>query len=707
MRKIYLLLMTVLITSSLFAQKGIKFDPEFTVDWTTQEAIQIPASSSTPVKSQVVFIGGKDSVVAMVNGKPMNILSKENNDFIGITPTGTAGEYLITVNHERTDNVAVGGNGGGMSMFKIKTNNDNSVEVVEQTLADGRKGKFFHVDFENTTGETWNNCGGIIGPNGEIWTAEEYPPANNNSIVSSIADIRNVKVGHGPIHKVTPPVTPAFNGQTIKRNENVGWMVHIDPATGRATQKMYTWGRMSFEGGVMMPDGKTFFFFEDGRPGILTKFVADNANDLTKGKLYAYKEGLNDPTNGNWVMMDNSNLTEMINLHDEALKKGATMFIRLEWGTEINGKVYICETGYDRPTKQSSWQNALTLGGVVAQHHKDRASVQGTSVSDDNNPYYDYYGRILVYDPATDVVSTHIEGGGLNNHNQETSQNIANYPSIHLSNPDGLGKATIKGVDYLVINEDLNGSSFNRLPDDYSGWACEMYLLDASITNPTLNDLIRIGVGPTGSELTGGNGTQDGKSILVNAQHPGADKYPFRSHESTTLSLTGFDKLASINDAKINIDWTADQGFQYNSNLHYQVLFVGGTDKVQALDWNGEPYGEVVSRENNDFIGITPAGTGEYYITVNHERTDKYIVTGNGGGMTMFKIKRVNDGTDTFEIVDQTLADGRSGKLFAVDFINTVGETWNNCGGIIGPNGEIWTAEEYPPSSLLLVIGMI
>ena len=68
---------------------------------------------------------------------------------------------------------------------------------------------------------------------------------------------------------------------------------------------------------------------------------------------------------------------------------------------------------------------------------------------------------------------------------------------------------------------------------------------------------------------------------------------------------------------------------------------------------------------------------------------------GDGGGMTVFKIKR-DPATDSLIIVEQTLSDGRTGHFFNVDFANTVGETGMNCGGIqSAADGRIWTAEEW------------
>lgn len=67
---------------------------------------------------------------------------------------------------------------------------------------------------------------------------------------------------------------------------------------------------------------------------------------------------------------------------------------------------------------------------------------------------------------------------------------------------------------------------------------------------------------------------------------------------------------------------------------------------------------------------------------------------GDGGGMTVFKVKR-DPSSDTLIIVEQSLEDGREGMFFNVDFVNTVGETGMNCGGINSLDGRIWTAEAW------------
>ena len=585
MRKIYMsLILTCLAALTLTAQEGVKFDAKIDVDFTNIDSIQ---TTTSPVQTQVLFVAEVDSSLTLnrflePNGKS---LVKDGHDFVGITQV-TDDEYLISINHEkRSKSYPKTGFGGGMTVFKIKRNVDGTFDYVEQDLADGRNGVFFNVDFDNTVGETWTNCGGIISPNGEIWTAEEYPSGGNSSIMSFLPDTGDVVIDMGVIQPFNNDAAQLFAGDTIKRVENQGWMVQIDPVTSKAVRKQYNWGRMSFEGGCIMPDNKTVYLTDDYRGALFTKFVADEAGDFTSGSLYVFKTGAGEG-NGNWVEMDNTDLDEMINLREKAYAKGIDFFLRLEWITEVNGKVYIAETGYDSPCKKSEWKAALDGGATPAAHHEARATAQGTTTGADSD-YHDYYGRILCYDPATDEVTVYLEGGGTHAHDLEQSQAIADYPTKHLSNPDGLGKVSFGGKDWLVINEDLNGSTFNRVPAEAmeaGNKLCEMYLLDASIEAPAISDLVRIAVGPKGAELTGGNGTQDGKSILVDVQHP-KDYNTFPDNNANTKALTGWDRAIRTfnNDAEQLFD---GQTIKRVENQGWMVQIDPVTSKAVRKQYN-------------------------------------------------------------------------------------------------------------------------
>lgn len=117
---------------------------------------------------------------------------------------------------------------------------------------------------------------------------------------------------------------------------------------------------------------------------------------------------------------------------------------------------------------------------------------------------------------------------------------------------------------------------------------------------------------------------------------------------------------------------------------------------VETTKTYGNPAGKAVAKEWHDFIGFTADNTGKYlgWVSVNHEMICHDDRIGDGGGMTVFAVKR-DPITGLLEVAEQELQDGRRGKFFNVDFANTVGETGMNCGGIQSPDGRIWKAEEW------------
>jgi secreted PhoX family phosphatase len=549
--KKHLLLFQAMIASAGLAVAQIPFPVNIDTAWSVK-TVWMPKS---PLKQQVIFTGGVDVVKTTATyGNPAGqTYAKQWHDFIGFTPDKSASGDLgwVVVNHEMTQRNDFVGDGGGMTMFKLKRTSGDQLEVVEQSLADGRKGKFFNVDFANTVGETGMNCGGITNrANGRIWTAEEWMQSSNRGIFNNGANFRDTS--DFTIGVTAPAGFPGFNGKTIKRYQNLNWMVEIDPVNAKAIRKQYNWGRAGWEGGAVLPDNKTVFLFEDGSPGILAKFVATNAGDFTSGQLYVYKQD----APGKWITIEN-NLDTLIDLNTVAVRRGASMFNRLEWGAYHNGKVYITETGRD----QFTFTSGNARNGVISQGlidgYKTRYKVltgnnfPGTDAqaadSVRNGRFFDYYGRVLEFDLATNNVRSFLEGGPFFATSASQGR-TAGYPMVHLSNPDGLDFMTVKGKTYMMIQEDLNGTSFNRVPAGLP-ITCELYFLDMSIANPTLADLQRITACSPGAEITGAIAI-DSKTILVNDQHPGVtNNAPYIN--SLTRAISGFDGTPALSNEEI------------------------------------------------------------------------------------------------------------------------------------------------------------
>ncbi len=609
MQKILTLLLALTIVGALNAQ--VLFEEEISVPegYAPTEFVMPPS----PLELQVLFVGGTDLVqTTPTYGNPATeVPAKEWHDFIGFTPDET-GESLgwVSVNHERItadDNI---GDGGGMTVFKVARAEDGSLEILDQTLEDGRSGQFFNVDFANTVGETGMNCGGICSiVDGRIWTAEEWfrrSNAGSSQIYGGGTGVRDTAD-----YTISSDI-PGWDGVTIEKYQNFNWMVEIDPREAKAVRKQYNWGRQPFEGGAVAPGNKIVYLGPDATPGFFGMFVAETPGDFTKGTLFAYKH---DKPGWKWVPIWEPG--SMLNHADFAIAKGATMFNRIEWVAinPENNFIYFTETGRDNPG--SRWAGANEAGAVHHPAHIARAEAQG--VESPNDPAYaDYYGRIWEYDPRTSETRVYLEAGPY----FEESPEEADYPSVHLSNPDGLNVMQINGQSYLVIQEDLNGTSFGRTPAGVSNRMCEIFLLDMSIQNPTLDDLIRIGIVPAGAEVTGAMPTSDGATLLVNIQHPSSDN-PFPYNHSLTLAINGFDQLgedafsnenpfAGFNQQMGGNQTSRDNNaFSIYPNPTTRTVFLNTTTDVALYDANGK---RIMVKRNAEKLDVNHLTPGIYFI---------------------------------------------------------------------------------------------
>ncbi len=413
---------------------------------------------------QVLF-EEKDDVIANNNliGK-----AKPKFDFLAyLTIDGNRLHAYLWVNHECGVPSPVLGDGGGGSILEIKWNsNQRKWDVLNK----------HNADF-SSVGGTLLNCLGGVSPWGTILTSEETEPWTDSLLYYFLG-----------IDDLSP-----LNG--YPRHLNYGWMVEVDVKEKKAIRKLWSMGRFMHEGAHCMPDQKTVYLMDDEAPSVFFKFVAKKPGSYEEGQLFAFKQGENG-RKGTWLPMptdrDSLNFIRWV-----ALEKGATYFVRMEDMVELpDGKFIITETGRDT----ANLKLALLLGGQPA-HHLKKFTVNDTLI-------YDYYGRLLLYDPKTESISVLLEGG--------QGKKIATH---HFSNPDNI--AYHSGKNILAICEDINGTNYGRVPAYALGKTTnEIWMLDLNILNPQIDDLKRFAITPLGSEPTGIIFNPDENQLLFNIQHP-------------------------------------------------------------------------------------------------------------------------------------------------------------------------------------------
>lgn len=601
--KLKVLLSTLTLASgSFFAQqnpfpvleKNFYNSSDFVKDL---EEVLIPSS---PLKYDVIFTGGVDIVT---NAKNETSIAKEWQDFTGYIPiAGRSDSGYVIVNHERIEASPILGDGGGMTVFTVYYNQKNkSWEVIDDV-----KGKYRNVDF-SAVGGTAANCGGIQTSWGKVFTAEEWG--------SSFKDNPTIFAEGTGITDTSDFTITSFNGstvnETVKKYQNFQYMVEVDVENAIAVRKNYNMGRFDHEGGWIASDRKTVYLTDDFSEGaVLFKFVADIAEDFSKGQLYCYKQSTDGKT-GSWLPLT-MNLETMMNARKEAWALGATTFMRLEWIEGINDNtIFITETGRG---KSQSVKTALKSGATLASHLIQLDAKDGKI----DSTYNDLWGRVLRLNVATGKVESAVEGGG----DLDPSYNPFNN---HLSSPDGLTSTVIDGRTYLVINEDMNPSGAPANPAHFTNVLNEIYILDVTGDTPgkhyEVNELRRFLAGPNGCETTGGRFTPDGSTYFVNIQHPSTSNTPPFDH-SVTLAITGFKEILGSKLELKDIQ-SSETGFNVYPNPASREIFLSEIMDVAIYNMKGE---RLLVKRNTQVINISDLAPGSYVVKSSNGDAKKIIV---------------------------------------------------------------------------------
>ena len=189
-----------------------------------------------------------------------------------------------------------------------------------------------------------------------------------------------------------------------------------------------------------------------------------------------------------------------------------------------------------------------------------------------------------------------------------------------MSNPDGINIITIDGQSFALIQEDLNGSSFGRVPSGVGNRTCEVFLLDLSIEDPTVDDLVRLTAVPAGAEATGGIMTSDGKSLLINSQHPNTTlEFPW--NHSLTFAINGLDNLTVTSLKEPNFDETKE--LQLFPNPTTRMLHLSERIDFAIYDNAGK---RLKVFRNTDRADVSTLNPGLYYLQTGDQTTYKFVV---------------------------------------------------------------------------------
>lgn len=203
--------------------------------------------------------------ITVLDKNEASVLQSNDPDFNAWIADGENSGYLFTAWEDRP---------GGVSRLALSKTDDGW--TVNGAL---------NVDFSGVNG-TMINCFGSVSPWGTPLTSEENYMASE---VSATAQWNQAGAGGYPSYNDVKNIQTYLDG-TFPNPYDYGYIVELTAPTGTPQPvKHFTTGRMAHENAIIMPDEKTVYLTSDGGSQGFFKFVADDAQNLSAGTLYAAK----------------------------------------------------------------------------------------------------------------------------------------------------------------------------------------------------------------------------------------------------------------------------------------------------------------------------------------------------------------------------------------------------------------------------------
>ncbi|MDR6999071.1 Ig-like domain-containing protein [Neobacillus niacini] len=435
------------------------------------------------------------------------------------------------------------------------------------------------IDFSSVNG-LWIPCNGSLSPWNTHLGSEEYEPdartfeADPKS--SARAQVESfAKLYFGDSSKANPYFYGYVPEIKVKKNGKT------------KVEKHYSIGRFSHELMKMMPDKRTAFFGDDGSYTTLFMYVADRAEDLSKGTLYAAKFHQTGTENGGsgdleWIKLGHASDNEIKAIIDsgvtfsdifetsDAPKEGFAAIKQYTYGKTEYLKV---KPGMEKAAAFLESRRYAAILGATSEFNK----MEGVTLNEKDNKVYVAISdqskgmEANPSDPVDDIKLPKIKSGvtyqlDLKNGQRDKEGNIilSKYVAASMSglmvgedmaSADSYGNTA--NVDKVANPDNLSYSPAMRtlfIGED-SGMHTNNYLWAYDVDT---KELTRILSNPAGAESTGLFAADDRNGfsyIMSNFQHPGDEL------EGKTITAVDQAKLIEAMEKGIGIDKTGGVGY--------------------------------------------------------------------------------------------------------------------------------------------------
>ncbi|MBN2866323.1 MAG: DUF839 domain-containing protein [Thiotrichales bacterium] len=279
------------------------------------------------------------------------LMDELNNPLIAETPDANSllkvGDKIYMVSHLEYDWIVSDESRAPSRapMSMILTEMEQDAETGELTAIEQRP-----IDFSNVDG-LWIPCFGSQTPwNTHLGSEEDYD-LQYNPLSSSAS---RTTAGLDALTNMY------FNNEKVANPYHYGFFpeVTVNEDGSTSVVKHYSMGRGTWEAGKVMPDSRTVYYGDDGTNVALFMYVADKAEDLSAGTLYAGKFNQVATTytgNFEWIKLGSATDAEIKALAD------STTFDDIFVNEAFNSETGACPTDTKRVRAGSTMDECLAV----------------------------------------------------------------------------------------------------------------------------------------------------------------------------------------------------------------------------------------------------------------------------------------------------------------------------------------------------------
>ncbi|QCJ40869.1 hypothetical protein FAY30_02510 [Bacillus sp. S3] len=404
------------------------------------------------------------------------------------------------------------------------------------------------IDF-SADGGIWTPCAGVLSPWNTHLGSEEYEPdarafEANPETSSVTAFAKNYYQDPNAVGN------PYLYGHTTE--------VKVHPNGEAEAVKHYSMGRLSFENVTVAPDNRTAYFGDDGSYTMSFMYVADKANNLSAGTLYAAQWKQTSDKNGGaadieWIKLGHATDTEVKELAEntkfsdifetttDAAYGNANGFKEIKTNSNGGGKTEWLKV---KPgmEKAAAFLESRRYGAIMGATSEFNKMETLTLNKADNKVYMtmSYVEKGMTKnasDPVDDIQLPKLSSGAIYEMNLAKGQKDRDGKKINSDYVVTDMSAVLTGEDLPAPDKDGNKSNLEKIanPDNIAFSEKYRTLFIAEDSDRHVNNfgwaynvdtkkLSRIISAPDGGEVTGVQAIDDlnGKSyLMVGSQNPG------------------------------------------------------------------------------------------------------------------------------------------------------------------------------------------